>query len=111
MPKTSTSDAKQRATAIPTLPDGKIQDYIDSKLRNDTPEEYVRQNIERRLVLELSYPAERIEIEYPIKMGSSRKRVDIAIFPEGAEHTQDNVQIIVECKRDSIEPANQKDGV
>jgi type I restriction enzyme M protein len=41
-----------------SLPDGKICDYIDSKIRNDTPEEYVRQNIERRLVLELGYARE-----------------------------------------------------
>ncbi len=42
------------ATNAPTtLPDGKICDFIDGKIRNDTPEEYVRQNIERRLVLEL----------------------------------------------------------
>ncbi|MGV2391223.1 MAG UNVERIFIED_CONTAM: type I restriction enzyme HsdR N-terminal domain-containing protein [Microcystis novacekii LVE1205-3] len=40
---------------LPTLPDGKVCDFIDQKTRNDTPEEYVRQNIERRLVLELGY--------------------------------------------------------
>jgi type I restriction enzyme M protein len=38
-----------------TIPDGKICDFIDQKIRSDTPEEYVRQNIERRLVLELAY--------------------------------------------------------
>jgi len=32
------------------VPDGKIRDYVDGKFRNDTPEEYVRQTIERRLV-------------------------------------------------------------
>ena len=34
------------------IPDGKICDYIDGKFRNDTPEEYVRQTIEKRLVNE-----------------------------------------------------------
>lgn len=38
---------------INTLPDGKICDFIDTAIRNDTPEEYVRENIERRLVKEL----------------------------------------------------------
>ena len=38
---------------ITTLPDGKICDFIDGTIRNDTPEEYVRQNILRRLVKEL----------------------------------------------------------
>ena len=34
------------------IPEGKICDYIDNKFRNDTPEEYVRQTIEKRLVNE-----------------------------------------------------------
>ena len=34
------------------IPEGKICDYIDGKFRNDTPEEYVRQTIEKRLVNE-----------------------------------------------------------
>lgn len=37
-------------TKIIVIPDGKICDYIDGKFRNDTPEEYVRQTIEKRLV-------------------------------------------------------------
>ena len=51
---------------ITTLPDGKICDFIDGTIRNDTPEEYVRQNIERRLVKELSYKPERIAVEFTI---------------------------------------------
>lgn len=35
---------------LTTIPDGKISDFIDQKIRNDTPEEYVRQNIERRRI-------------------------------------------------------------
>ena len=58
---------------LATLPDGKICDFIDQKIRNDTPEEYVRQNIERRLVMELNYLPEQIEVEYPIKQGSNTK--------------------------------------
>jgi hypothetical protein len=38
------------AKIVTTLPDGKICDFIDQKIRKDTPEEYVRQNIERVLV-------------------------------------------------------------
>jgi type I restriction enzyme M protein len=94
-----------------TLPDGKLCDFIDQKIRNDTPEEYVRQNIERRLVYELDYSPEQIEIEYPIKQGSKTVRIDIAIFREGDLHKQENVWIIIECKRDSIQPSASKDGV
>ncbi|MDN5935335.1 MAG: N-6 DNA methylase [Nitrosospira sp.] len=95
---------------ITTLPDGKICDFIDDVVRNDTPEEYVRQNIERRLVKELGYKLERIAVEYAIKVGSARKRVDLAIFPDGAQHTQENIEIIIECKQDNVKPSNQKDG-
>jgi type I restriction enzyme M protein len=64
---------KTTAPLITTLPDGKICDFIDGTIRNDTPEEYVRQNIERRLVKELGYNPERIAVEFPIKVGSSTK--------------------------------------
>jgi type I restriction enzyme M protein len=94
-----------------TLPDGKICDFIDEKIRNDTPEEYVRQNIERRMVLELGYARDQIAVEFPVKIGSGKHRVDIAIFAEGAPHDQDNIEIIIECKRDSTEPSAKRDGV
>ncbi|UEM25433.1 N-6 DNA methylase (plasmid) [Skermanella mucosa] len=100
-----------KKTNISTIPEGKICDFIDQKIRNDTPEEYVRQNIERRLVLELDFKPEQIEIEFTIVMGSAKKRVDIVIFKEGDQHTQENAWIFIECKRDSVEPSNNKDGV
>lgn len=39
-------------TSVIVIPEGKICDYVDGKFRNDTPEEYVRQTIEKRLVNE-----------------------------------------------------------
>jgi type I restriction enzyme M protein len=99
------------SSKILTLPDGKLCDFIDRKIRNDTPEEYVRQNIERRLVYELDYLPEQIEVEYSIKQGSRTVRVDLAIFREGDLHKQENIWIIIECKRDSIQPSANKDGV
>ena len=99
------------AQLVATLPDGKICDFIDQKIRNDTPEEYVRQNIERRLVLELGYLPEQIEVEYPIKQGSKTVRIDLAIFREGMQHEQENIWIIIECKRDSVQPSASKDGI
>lgn len=95
---------------ITTLPDGKICDFIDGTIRNDTPEEYVRQNILRRLVKELGYKSERIAVEFPIKVGSATKRIDVAIFPQGAAHLQENIDIIVECKHDKVKPSDKKDG-
>ncbi len=100
----------QQQALITALPDGKICDFIDGTIRNDTPEEYVRQNIERRLVKELGYKPERIAVEFTVKVGSARKRVDIAIFPEGKAHLQENIDIIIECKHDKVKPSDQKDG-
>lgn len=95
-----------------TVPEGKIRDFIDNKFRDNTPEEYVRQNIEKRLVIEHYYPKNIIRIEYPIKVGSSNKRIDIAIFPKDCvDFTQQNVSIIIECKKESIQPNDKKDGV
>lgn len=94
------------------VPDGKICDYIDGKFRRDTPEEYVRQTIEKRLVNEHKYELEQIKIEFGLKLGSRRPRADIVIFSkDGPALTQDHVWLIVECKSERIEPKNRKDGV
>lgn len=95
-----------------TVPEGKIRDYIDGMPRNNTPEEYVRQNIEKRLVNEHKYPSAIIKIEFPIKVGSATKRVDIALFAEGCtQFIQENIQLIVECKKENINPNDKKEGV
>ena len=49
---------------IIVIPEGKICDYIDGTFRNDTPEEYVRQTIEKRLINEHKYSKEQINIEF-----------------------------------------------
>jgi type I restriction enzyme M protein len=89
------------------VPQGKILDFIDGTLRNETPEEYVRQEIEKSIVREYHYPREEVEVEFRITVGSSRKRVDLAIFPEGAPHKQESVWAICECKSAAI-PANHR---
>lgn len=94
------------------IPEGKICDYIDGKFRNDTPEEYVRQNIEKRLVNEHKYKKERIAVECSIASGSQKPRADIVIYSaQNPEHSQENIQIIIECKKESVEPTANKDGI
>lgn len=94
------------------VPEGKICDYIDGKFRNDTPEEYVRQTIEKRLVNEHKYLPEQIKIEYTLQLGSRKPRADIVIYDKGCtEQTQENIKIIIECKNESVEARNAKDGV
>lgn len=93
-------------------PDGKIRDYIDGKFRNDTPEEYVRQTIEKRLINKHKYKRDQIRVEFSLKMGASRSRADIVVFPENSpEMTQDQVWLIVECKKETVGNKDKKDGV
>ena len=100
-----------KMTDLIVIPDGKICDYIDGKFRNDTPEEYVRQNIEKRLVNEHKYPKKRIAVEFTIRVGSRKPRADLVIFSEGKERTQENIEIIIECKKEAVEPSSRKDGI
>ena len=97
------------------IPEGKIRDYIDGTIRNDTPEEYVRQTVEKRLVNEHKYAKENIAVEYPIQMGSGRKRADIVIFPdvltEVDKKDQHRIKIIIECKKEAIKPSDKDNGI
>lgn len=97
------------------VPPGKVLDFIDgTTLRQDTPEEYVRQEILKSLVREYGYAKEDIRVEFPIKFGSRRVRVDIVVFPAGlskAEQTQQSAWILIECKNAKVKPTMKKDGV
>ncbi|MDR0593437.1 MAG: N-6 DNA methylase [Bifidobacteriaceae bacterium] len=101
--------------AQPTVvPPGKVLDFIDGTVRDYTPEEYVRQEILKSLVREYGYPPQSIEVERSIKFGARSARVDIAIFRDGldaAQHSQESVAIIVECKKPGTSPRDKKAGV
>lgn len=94
------------------VPEGMICDYIDGKFRHDTPEEYVRQTIEKRLINEHKYTPAQVKIEYTLHAGSKKPRADIVIWDQGAEpKTQGNIKIIIECKSEAVDPNNSKDGI
>lgn len=93
------------------IPDGKTIDYLTGKFVRDTPEEYVRQNIEKALVQQYGYEAKDIVSEYPIKVGSSKKRVDIVVFEAGRPQAQETTYILIETKRSDIDRDDKKDGV
>lgn len=94
------------------IPEGKICDYINGKFRNDTPEEYVRQTIEKRLINEHKYKPSQIEIEYTLKLGSNKPRADIVIFDSDCtQFIQENIRIIIECKKESVDANNSKEGI
>jgi type I restriction enzyme M protein len=91
---------------------GKLLDYIDGiTQRQETPEEYVRQEIAKSLVREYGYPKSDMEVEYKLRLGSKNPRADLVIFPSKEDHKQEHAFIIVECKQPSIKPADKKDGV
>ena len=101
-------------TKIIVIPEGKISDYVDGKFRNDTPEEYVRQTIEKRLVNEHKYSTKQIRIEYTLQLGSSKPRADVVIFDKDCpitEQTQNNIKLIIECKKETVDARNAKDGI
>ena len=68
-----------------------------------TPEEAVRMRVYTQLVLDYGYKPELITFEHQVKMGSSYKRVDLAVFEDASKF---KLLIIVECKREDI---SQKD--
>lgn len=93
------------------IPPGKIKCFITGKLRKDTTEERVRQDVARSLVEEYGYDKSDIDIEFSIKMGRAKKRADIVIFSENEEHTQENIYLIVEVKTEDVKPSDLKEGI
>ncbi len=100
---------------IEVIPPGKIKCFITGKLRKDTPEERIRQEVARSLVEEYGYNKDDIDVEFPIKTGSKKgrkkPRADIVIFREGSEHIQKNIYMIIETKREDIKPSDKKEGI
>lgn len=100
------------AKQVITVPDGKICDYIDGKFRQDTPEEYVRQTIEKRLINEHKYNVKQVKIEYTLALGSKKPRADIVIWDKSeTKQDQSTIKIIIECKKEQVSPNNAKDGI
>jgi type I restriction enzyme M protein len=99
------------AIAVESVPEGKIVDFLTGKLVKDTPEEYVRQNIEKALAKQYGYPTVDCQPEFRIKVGSGSKRVDIVIFEAGSDHKQENAYVLVETKKPGTSPKGKKDGI
>lgn len=91
---------------------GKLLDYIDGVTqRNETPEEYVRQEIAKSLVREYGYEKAEISVEFTLRLGSKKPRADLVIFDEGDPHDQDGARVIIECKSQKIKSTDRKEGV
>ena len=101
----------EQTVAESVVPQGRIEDYIDGTIRNVTPEEYVRQEIEKSLVREYHYSRDDVAVEFRVRLGKARKRADIVIFPKGAPHEQENAWVIIECKAHDVPSEDRKEGV
>jgi type I restriction enzyme M protein len=99
------------AVPVGAVPEGKVVDFLTAKFVKDTPEEYVRQNIEKALVRQYKYGAADCQPEVRIKMGSAKPRVDIIVFPAGEKREQANAYILVETKKPGTSPQDKKDGI
>lgn len=91
---------------------GKLLDFIDGLTqRNETPEEYVRQEIAKSLVREYQYAKSEISVEFTLAVGSRKPRADLVIFDPDRPHKQDRARIIVECKSQKIKSSDRNDGI
>lgn len=91
---------------------GKLLDFVDGLTqREETPEEYVRQEIAKSLVREYGYHKRDIAVEFTLSLGTRKPRADLAIFGDEESHNQENARIIVECKAQTIKASDKKAGV
>lgn len=85
---TSTDEVQKAKTVNPNFSDASIK-----------PEEMVVDYVLDFLYDEYGFSENDVEIEFPIQMGSASKRADIVIFSHNMPHSQENIYIIIECKR------------
>src|SRR5713226_2171090 len=91
---------------------GKVLDFIDGTTqRDETPEEYVRQEIAKSLVREYGYLKRDIAVEFVLRVGSRKPRADLVVFIAESKHQQADASMIVECKAQNVKANDRKEGV
>lgn len=92
--------------------DIKDKDYATGrKIDLNSPEEPVRQDIEKWLVEELGYSKDNLDIEYSLRIGSKRPRPDIIIFNRSRYSNPNQFKDViglVETKASSIPDAEDQ---
>ena len=89
--------AKKRKTKkdAQTIAAGYMLDYISGEQVKETKKELVRQRIVRALIHEYGFSPE--DMQNNVTVGRRRK-VDVAIFHHGQDHTLENLSRIVVCR-------------
>lgn len=88
---------KKNSHAENTIPAGYTLDYVSGKQLKETGKELVRQRVVRALIHEYGFSPEDMELDLPI---GGRKKVDVAIFHHGKEHTIENFGRAVICRQE-----------
>jgi type I restriction enzyme M protein len=92
------SGEPEPAKLTPSLEEGMITDFITGQPVKETEKELVRQEVARQLIFEYQIAPESMEADFPVKVDSKRKKLDIAIFEAGKEHLPSNLQRAVICR-------------
>jgi len=101
-----------KVTAAVIVQQGKVLDFIDGVTqREETPEEYVRQEIAKSLVREYGYPKVNIAVEFTLRLGSRKPRADLVVFSSASEKVQETATVMVECKAQTVKSTDRKEGV
>lgn len=85
---------------VTSLEEGKILDYITGDPIKDSAKEQVRQRIARALFHEYGISVEDMARDFKMKVDGRRKKIDIAIFAPGEQHTAENLRRIVICEKE-----------
>ena len=90
-----------------SLEEGSILDYITNEPIKDSPKEQVRQRIARALFHEYAISVDDMARDFKMKVDGRQRKIDIAIFEPGTEHTVEHLRRIVICEK---EPTDGRKG-
>lgn len=98
------SEAELTTDDAQAIEDGKVLDYITGKPVTENDKERVRQRIARALFHEYGISVDDMEPDFKVTVEASgrsaKKKIDIAIFEAGSEHTPENVRRLVVCQKE-----------
>jgi type I restriction enzyme M protein len=97
------------------IPEGKLVDFIDGKLRADNEIERIRQNFERTLLEEYGYERAEIGVDVRVKVPEGSRTVPkkaalVVYHPGAATRTDDDIYIVTHIARPNTQPADSTSG-